>query len=60
MTQPGGTKVRVIAALTMAPIAIAAILLLPTPWLAALAARRLRRRAVAADARMTSGEAAHV
>ncbi|MGN6223598.1 phosphatidate cytidylyltransferase [Pseudoxanthomonas sp.] len=38
MSQSGGTKVRVIAALTMAPVAIAAILLLPTPWLAALAA----------------------
>lgn len=33
-----GTKIRVIAALVMAPVAIAAILLLPTPWLAALAA----------------------
>jgi phosphatidate cytidylyltransferase len=38
MSNPGGTKVRVIAALTMAPIAIAAILLLSTPWLSALAA----------------------
>lgn len=38
MSKPSGTKVRVIAALTMAPIAIAAILMLPTPWLAALAA----------------------
>ncbi len=38
MSQPGGTQVRVIAALIMAPAAIAAILLLPTPWLAALAA----------------------
>ncbi|MCL6712528.1 PepSY domain-containing protein [Pseudomonas sp. R2.Fl] len=34
--------------------------LLATAGLAALAARRLRRRAVAADARMTGGEAAHV
>lgn len=32
------TRTRVIAALIMAPAAIAAILLLPTPWLAALAA----------------------
>lgn len=32
------TKTRVIAALVMAPLAIAAILLLSTPWLAALAA----------------------
>ncbi len=32
------TKTRVIAALVMAPVAIAAILLLPTPWLVALAA----------------------
>ncbi|WP_337053713.1 phosphatidate cytidylyltransferase [Pseudoxanthomonas sp. USHLN014] len=32
------TRVRVIAALVMAPLAIAAIVLLPTPWLAALAA----------------------
>ncbi|RXR08396.1 phosphatidate cytidylyltransferase [Pseudoxanthomonas composti] len=32
------TKTRVIAALIMAPLAIAAILLLSTPWLAALAA----------------------
>ncbi|WP_372015158.1 phosphatidate cytidylyltransferase [Pseudoxanthomonas sp. 10H] len=32
------TRTRVIAALVMAPAAIAAILLLPTPWLAALAA----------------------
>ncbi|MCR6685307.1 phosphatidate cytidylyltransferase [Pseudoxanthomonas sp.] len=32
------TRTRVIAALVMAPTAIAAILLLPTPWLAALAA----------------------
>jgi phosphatidate cytidylyltransferase len=32
------TKTRVIAALVMAPFAIAAILLLPTPWLVALAA----------------------
>ncbi|KRG69037.1 phosphatidate cytidylyltransferase [Pseudoxanthomonas dokdonensis] len=38
MSKPGGTQVRVIAALIMAPAAIAAILLLPTPWLAALAA----------------------
>lgn len=33
-----GTKIRVITALVMAPVAIAAILLLPTPWLAAAAA----------------------
>ena len=32
------TRTRVIAALVMAPTAIAAILLLPTPWLAAVAA----------------------
>ena len=32
------TKTRVLAALVMAPLAIAAILLLPTPWLALLAA----------------------
>lgn len=32
------TRTRVIAALVMAPAAIAAILLLPTPWLAAVAA----------------------
>ncbi|MGH8052883.1 MAG: phosphatidate cytidylyltransferase [Stenotrophomonas sp.] len=32
------TKTRVIAALIMAPVAICAILLLPTPWLAAAAA----------------------
>ena len=32
------TKTRVIAALIMAPVAIAALLLLPTPWLAAAAA----------------------
>src|SRR5690606_6019042 len=32
------TRTRVIAALILTPIAIAAILLLPTPWLAALAA----------------------
>jgi phosphatidate cytidylyltransferase len=32
------TRVRVIAALAMAPVAIAAILMLPTSWLAALAA----------------------
>ncbi|MFT4197088.1 MAG: phosphatidate cytidylyltransferase [Pseudoxanthomonas sp.] len=32
------TRIRVLAALVMAPLAIAAILLLPTPWLAALAA----------------------
>ncbi|KAF1686292.1 phosphatidate cytidylyltransferase [Pseudoxanthomonas broegbernensis] len=32
------TRTRVIAALMMAPAAIAAILLLPTPWMAALAA----------------------
>jgi phosphatidate cytidylyltransferase len=32
------TRTRVIAALTMTPVAIAAILLLPTPWLMALAA----------------------
>jgi len=33
-----GTRTRVIAALVMAPFAIGAILLLPTPWLSALAA----------------------
>ena len=32
------TRTRVLAALVMAPAAIAAILFLPTPWLAALAA----------------------
>lgn len=32
------TRTRVLAALVMAPVAIAAILLLPTPWLAAAAA----------------------
>ena len=32
------TRTRVLAALVMAPTAIAAILLLPTPWLAAVAA----------------------
>ncbi|MEN1926215.1 phosphatidate cytidylyltransferase [Luteimonas qiangzhengi] len=32
------TRTRVIAALVMAPLAIAAVLLLPTPWLVALAA----------------------
>lgn len=32
------TKTRVLAALIMAPLAIAAILLLPTQWLAAAAA----------------------
>lgn len=32
------TRTRVLAALLMAPLAIAAVLLLPTPWLAALAA----------------------
>ncbi len=32
------TRTRIIAALVMAPVAIAAILLVPTPWLAALAA----------------------
>ena len=32
------TRTRVLAALTMTPIAIASILLLPTPWLVALAA----------------------
>lgn len=32
------TRTRLLAALVMAPLAIAAILLLPTPWLAALAA----------------------
>ena len=32
------TRTRVIAALIMAPAAIAAILLLPTPWMAAVAA----------------------
>lgn len=38
MSNPSATRVRVIAALIMAPVTIAAILLLPTPWLAALAA----------------------
>jgi phosphatidate cytidylyltransferase len=38
MSQPSATRVRVIAALAMAPVAIAAILMLPTSWLAALAA----------------------
>jgi phosphatidate cytidylyltransferase len=32
------TRTRILAALLMAPLAIAAILLLPTPWMAALAA----------------------
>ena len=32
------TRTRVLAALVMAPLAIAAVLLLPTPWMAALAA----------------------
>ena len=32
------TKTRVLAALVLTPIAILAILLLPTPWLVALAA----------------------
>ena len=32
------TRTRVLAALAMTPIAIAAILLLPTPWMVALAA----------------------
>ncbi|WP_058834315.1 phosphatidate cytidylyltransferase [Luteimonas abyssi] len=32
------TRTRVLAALVMAPLAIAAVLLLPTPWIAALAA----------------------
>ena len=32
------TRTRVIAALILAPLAIAAILLLPTPWMVALAA----------------------
>jgi phosphatidate cytidylyltransferase len=32
------TKTRVIAALVLTPLAIAAMLLLPTPWLMALAA----------------------
>lgn len=32
------TKIRLLAALVMAPVAIAAILLLPTPWMMALAA----------------------
>ena len=32
------TRTRVAAALVLTPIAIAAILLLPTPWMAALAA----------------------
>ncbi|WP_411832407.1 phosphatidate cytidylyltransferase [Pseudoxanthomonas mexicana] len=38
MSKSGGTRTRVIAALIMAPVAIGAILLLPTQWLAALAA----------------------
>ncbi|MEJ1095913.1 MULTISPECIES: phosphatidate cytidylyltransferase [unclassified Pseudoxanthomonas] len=38
MSKSSATRVRVIAALTMAPVAIAAILMLPTSWLAALAA----------------------
>ncbi|WP_454829957.1 phosphatidate cytidylyltransferase [Pseudoxanthomonas wuyuanensis] len=38
MSKPSGTRTRVIAALIMAPFAIGAILLLPTQWLAALAA----------------------
>ncbi|WAC63410.1 phosphatidate cytidylyltransferase [Pseudoxanthomonas sp. SL93] len=38
MSNPSATKVRVIAALVMAPFAIGAILLLPTSWLAMLAA----------------------
>ena len=38
MSKSSATRVRVIAALAMAPIAIAAILMLPTSWLAALAA----------------------
>lgn len=38
MSKPGGTRTRVITALIMAPFAIGAILLLPTQWLAALAA----------------------
>jgi hypothetical protein len=42
------------------PVAGIDLALLATAGLAALAARRLRRRAVAADARMTGGEAAHV
>ena len=32
------TRTRVLAALTMAPFAIAAVLFLPTPWVVALAA----------------------
>jgi phosphatidate cytidylyltransferase len=32
------TRTRVIAALILTPVAIAAILLLPTPWLVAVAA----------------------
>ena len=32
------TRTRLLAALVMAPLAIAAVLLLPTPWLVALAA----------------------
>jgi phosphatidate cytidylyltransferase len=38
MSKSSATRERVIAALAMAPIAIAAILMLPTSWLAALAA----------------------
>jgi phosphatidate cytidylyltransferase len=38
MSKSSATRVRVIAALAMAPVAIAAILMLPTSWLAALAA----------------------
>src|SRR5690606_14975206 len=35
---PGMTRTRVLAALVMAPVAIAAVLLLPTPWMVAAAA----------------------
>jgi len=38
MNKPSATRTRVIAALVMAPFAIGAILLLPTAWLAMLAA----------------------
>ena len=38
------TKTRVIAALIMAPVAILAILMLPTQWLAAAAADRKSTR----------------
>src|SRR5690606_6012785 len=37
-TEPALTRTRVLTALLMAPLAIAAVLLLPTPWLVALTA----------------------